>query len=62
MTLACVLPLAACLQTVRVSDCDGVAKLTPSSETRRTILSNDRPFARAGGEPQSILGRSRCWK
>ncbi|MCG7503400.1 DUF1515 family protein [Mesorhizobium retamae] len=42
MMLHCVLPLAACSQTVRVSDCDGVAKLTPSSETRRLIIANDR--------------------
>lgn len=62
MMLACVLPLAACSQTVRVSDCDGVAKLTPSGDTRRVILANDRPFAEQVASHNQFWAGRGCWQ
>ncbi len=62
MMLASVPLLAACSQTVRVRDCDGVAKLTPFGETRRFIVVKDRQFAeQVAGHNQFWAGRG-CWK
>lgn len=49
-------------QTPAVSVCDGIERLTPSSETRQFILDKDRPFAVQVGSHNAFGQRLACWK
>lgn len=56
------LSVAACQTPAPVSECDGWAKLKPSSETRRFIVAKDRPFAEQVASHNQFGAKRGCWK
>lgn len=54
--------VAACQTAAPASECDGIAKLAPSADTRRFIVSNDRPFAEQVASHNQFGAKRGCWK